>query len=265
MIVSNDIWLHGFTMFYYRTGCEDVTLDLTFRLLYPRMDTDSPFQSISHIFHISMNLALPTARTLDIILWYSMSCYCVANWKIAPAAKMWLCETICFQHVFNMSCTLDIKSALAAHTFSLEVVLENGPYLAPSLDQGIYAPKEWNLGKQRKTAMASLVGLKVQPLGPSQRWFQGLIVCTLDSGYGKGGVEVLEVSALALRVGYVVEIHGLALLIIISRSMKFIKIRMNVVKLENAVQQSSSLQTVDYVVLRGLAVFFKFMCLTCTY
>ena len=113
MIVSNDMWLHGFTMFYYRTGCEDVTLDLTFKLLYPRMDTDSPFQSISHIFHISMNLALPTARTLDIILWYSMSCYRVANWKISPAAKMWLWETICFQHVFDMSCTLDIKSTLA--------------------------------------------------------------------------------------------------------------------------------------------------------
>ena len=57
------------------------------------------------------------------------------------------------------------------------VVLENGPYVAPSLDQKIYAPEEWNLGKQQKTAMASLVGLKVQPLGPSKRWFEGLIVC----------------------------------------------------------------------------------------
>jgi len=92
-------------------------------------------------------------------------------------------ETCKWQHV----------TAPLAWTTSLEVVLENGPYVAPSLDQKIYAPEEWNLGKQQKTAMASLVGLKVQPLGPSKRWFEGLIVCTLDSGKGWfQGVEVWE-------------------------------------------------------------------------
>lgn len=60
------------------------------------------------------------------------------------------------------------------------VVLNDEPYLAPTLEQEIYAPPEWNLGKRSRssgTAMASLVGLKVEPLGPKQEWFQGLIVC----------------------------------------------------------------------------------------
>lgn len=43
-----------------------------------------------------------------------------------------------------------------------EVVLDGQPYVAPTLEQEIYAPKEWNLGKQPRTAMASLVGLKVR-------------------------------------------------------------------------------------------------------
>ena len=62
------------------------------------------------------------------------------------------------------------------------MVLNDEPYLAPTLEQEIYAPPEWNLGKRSRssgTAMASLVGLKVEPLGPKQEWFQGLIVCIL--------------------------------------------------------------------------------------
>ena len=62
------------------------------------------------------------------------------------------------------------------------MVLNDEAYLAPSLDQEICAPPEWNLGTRSRsngTAMASLVGLKVEPLGPKQEWFHGLIICIL--------------------------------------------------------------------------------------
>ena len=77
----------------------DVKMYLTFQLLYPtRMDRDSPFQSISHItFQWIWRLRLSELYN--------------------SAAEMWLWETICFENVFGMSCTLDIKSMLAAHTF----------------------------------------------------------------------------------------------------------------------------------------------------
>lgn len=197
MIVSNDRWLHGFY--------NGLPLDRMWRC-DPRLDLLTLVSYSQQGLTISIDFTYLISMNFTIVLWCSVSCFCVANWKVSPTAKMWLWETICFQNVFGMSCTFWTSRACSRHaliddqrevatckwqhvtaplawTTSLEVVLENGPYVAPSLDQEIYAPEEWNLGKQQKTAMASLVGLKVQPLGPSQRWFQGLIVCTLDWGW----------------------------------------------------------------------------------
>jgi len=67
--------------------------------------------------------------------------------------------------------------ALPKYHFRGIVPFGGKAHIAASLDQELYAPEERNLGGQGRTAMASLVGLKVRPLGPSQPWFTGLVVC----------------------------------------------------------------------------------------
>eukprot|EP00439_Symbiodinium_sp_Y106_P012086 s6475_g1.t2 len=67
--------------------------------------------------------------------------------------------------------------ALPKYHFRGIVPFGGKAHIAASLDQELYAPEDRNLGGQGRTAMASLVGLKVRPLGPSQPWFTGLVVC----------------------------------------------------------------------------------------
>ncbi|CAE7188864.1 unnamed protein product [Symbiodinium necroappetens] len=67
--------------------------------------------------------------------------------------------------------------ALPKYHFRGIVPFGGKAHIAASLDQELYAPEERNLGGQGRTAMASLVGLKVRPLGPAQSWFTGLVIC----------------------------------------------------------------------------------------
>eukprot|EP00930_Biecheleria_cincta_P014021 TRINITY_DN1222_c0_g2_i1.p1 TRINITY_DN1222_c0_g2~~TRINITY_DN1222_c0_g2_i1.p1 ORF type:complete len:986 (+),score=173.05 TRINITY_DN1222_c0_g2_i1:54-3011(+) len=60
------------------------------------------------------------------------------------------------------------------------IVTDDKPHLAIVMEQEVYAGPEKHLGGQRasnKMAAASMVGLKVRPLGPAQPWFQGLVIC----------------------------------------------------------------------------------------
>ena len=203
MIVSKDRWLHVvLSMFYHWTGCEDVTVKTwPFNSCILLAWTGTHHSNRFHISHFSGSVILREFFAWQTERFLPLRCdsekrfvsktfsACPALWTSRACSRHTLfddqreVETCKWQHV----------TAPLAWTTSLEVVLENGPYVAPTLAQEIYAPEEWNLGKQQKTAMASLVGLKVQPLGPSKRWFEGLIVCTLDSGKGWfQGVEVWE-------------------------------------------------------------------------
>ncbi|CAE7256394.1 unnamed protein product [Symbiodinium sp. CCMP2456] len=67
--------------------------------------------------------------------------------------------------------------ALPKYHFRGIVPFGGKAHIAASLDQELYAPEERNLGGQGRKAMASLVGLKVRPLGPAQQWFTGLVIC----------------------------------------------------------------------------------------
>ncbi|CAJ1442655.1 unnamed protein product, partial [Effrenium voratum] len=60
--------------------------------------------------------------------------------------------------------------------FRIRGAVVNGKaYAGVAMNQEAYAPPERNFGDQK--AMASLVGLKVKPLGSNAPWFTGLVVC----------------------------------------------------------------------------------------
>jgi hypothetical protein len=57
------------------------------------------------------------------------------------------------------------------------IVTDDKPHLAVVMEQEVYAGAEKHLGGKPKMAAASMVGLKVRPLGPAQPWFSGLVIC----------------------------------------------------------------------------------------
>lgn len=57
------------------------------------------------------------------------------------------------------------------------VEIDGKPHIAALVDQELYANPDMHLGGKGKVAMASMIGLKVRPVGPAQPWFTGLVVC----------------------------------------------------------------------------------------
>eukprot|EP00441_Pelagodinium_beii_P014489 CAMPEP_0197658460 /NCGR_PEP_ID=MMETSP1338-20131121/45251_1 /TAXON_ID=43686 ORGANISM="Pelagodinium beii, Strain RCC1491" /NCGR_SAMPLE_ID=MMETSP1338 /ASSEMBLY_ACC=CAM_ASM_000754 /LENGTH=1018 /DNA_ID=CAMNT_0043235057 /DNA_START=100 /DNA_END=3156 /DNA_ORIENTATION=+ len=62
------------------------------------------------------------------------------------------------------------------------VSMGNKPYVAPILENEIYAGESLNLGGKGR-AVAAFAGLKVRPLGPPQPWFTGLVICDSEPEY----------------------------------------------------------------------------------